>query len=52
MKLKKIAAYAVAATMAASPVMAQLVFPSLSYRTGPFGANGAEVADGLYDPAQ
>ena len=49
MKLKKIAAYAVAATMAASPVMAQLVFPSLSYRTGPFGANGAEVADGFAD---
>jgi len=49
MKLKKLAAYAVAATMAASPVLAQLVFPSLSYRTGPFGANGAEVADGFAD---
>ncbi len=49
MKLKKLAAYAVAAVMASSPVMAQLVFPSLSYRTGPFGANGAEVADGFAD---
>jgi len=49
MKLKKLAAYAVAATMAASPVLAELVFPSLSYRTGPFGANGAEVADGFAD---
>jgi len=49
MKLTKLAAYAVATVMAASPVMAELVFPSLSYRTGPFGANGSEVADGFAD---
>ena len=49
MKLTKIAAYAVAAVMAASPVMAELVFPSLSYRTGPYAANGTPVADGFAD---
>ncbi len=49
MKLTKLAAIAVAATMVAGPVLAQLVFPSLSYRTGPFGANGSEVADGFAD---
>ncbi len=37
MKLNKITAVAVAATMAlgATTVSADLVFPSLSYRTGP-----------------
>jgi branched-chain amino acid transport system substrate-binding protein len=35
--------------MAASPVMADLVFPSLSYRTGPYGANGIPFADGYED---
>ncbi|MBL4806368.1 MAG: ABC transporter substrate-binding protein [Rhodobacteraceae bacterium] len=49
MKLTKIAAYAVAAAMVASPVMADLVFPSLSYRTGPYAANGTPVADGFAD---
>ncbi len=49
MKLKKLAAYAVAATMAASPVLADLVFPSLSYRTGPYAANGTPYADGFAD---
>ena len=28
---------------------AELVFPSLSYRTGPYGANGAPFADGYAD---
>jgi len=49
MKLTKIAAYAVAGAMLASPVMAELVFPSLSYRTGPYAANGTPVADGFAD---
>lgn len=49
MKLNKLAAYAVAATMVASPVLADLVFPSLSYRTGPYAANGTPVADGFAD---
>lgn len=49
MKLTKLAAIAVAAVTAASPVMAELVFPSLSYRTGPFAAGGIPVADGYAD---
>ncbi|NDA09206.1 MAG: ABC transporter permease, partial [Alphaproteobacteria bacterium] len=39
---------AMAVTMAA-PVMADLVFPSLSYRTGPYAANGIPFADGYAD---
>ncbi len=49
MKLSKIAAAFVATTMVASPVLADLVFPSLSYRTGPYGANGIPFADGYAD---
>ncbi len=47
--MKKLATMAVAAVMAASPVMADLMFPSLSYRTGPYGANGIPFADGYAD---
>lgn len=49
MKFTKLAAAAVAATMVAAPVLADLVFPSLSYRTGPYGANGIPFADGYED---
>jgi branched-chain amino acid transport system substrate-binding protein len=45
----KLTTLAVAAMMAASPVMADLVFPSLSYRTGPYAANGIPFADGYED---
>ncbi|MEM1074366.1 MAG: ABC transporter substrate-binding protein [Pseudomonadota bacterium] len=45
----KLATWATAAVMAASPVMADLVFPSLSYRTGPYAANGIPFADGYAD---
>lgn len=45
----KLTTLAVAAIMAASPVMADLVFPSLSYRTGPYAANGIPFADGYAD---
>ena len=45
----KLTTIAVAAVMAASPVMAELVFPSLSYRTGPYAANGIPFADGYAD---
>ena len=45
----KLTTLAVAAVMAASPVMADLVFPSLSYRTGPYAANGIPFADGYED---
>ncbi|NHF73976.1 ABC transporter substrate-binding protein [Paracoccus xiamenensis] len=48
MKLK-LAALAAAAVMAAAPAMADLVVPNLSYRTGPYGANGTQYADGFND---
>ena len=48
MKLKLITA-AAAGIMAAAPAMAELVFPSLSYRTGPYAANGIPFADGYAD---
>ncbi len=46
---KRLATMAVAAVMAASPVLADLVFPSLSYRTGPYAAGGIPFADGYAD---
>ncbi len=46
---KRLATMAVAAVMAAGPVMADLVFPSLSYRTGPYAAGGIPFADGYAD---
>ena len=48
MKLK-ITTLALGAVMAAGPVMADLVFPSLSYRTGPYAAGGIPFADGYAD---
>ncbi len=48
MKLK-LATMVVAGVMAAAPVMADLVFPALSYRTGPYAANGIPFADGYQD---
>ena len=45
----KLATMAVAAVMAAGPVMADLVFPSLSYRTGTYAAGGIPFADGYAD---
>jgi len=45
----KLGTFAVAAVMGASPVMADLVFPSLSYRTGPYAAGGIPFADGYAD---
>ncbi len=48
MKLK-LTTLALGALMAASPVMADLVFPSLSYRTGPYAAGGIPLADGYAD---
>jgi len=49
MKFTKLAIIALAAVTAGSPVLAELEFPAIAYRTGPFGANGAEVADGYAD---
>jgi branched-chain amino acid transport system substrate-binding protein len=47
--MKKTFVTAVAALMAAAPAMADLVFPSLSYRTGPYAAGGIPYADGYAD---
>ncbi|WP_170606419.1 ABC transporter substrate-binding protein [Ruegeria arenilitoris] len=46
---KKLATIALGALMAAGPAMADLVFPSLSYRTGPYAAGGIPFADGYAD---
>jgi len=48
MKLK-LTTLALGAVMAAGPVMADLVFPAMSYRTGPYAANGIPFADGYQD---
>ncbi len=45
----KLATVALGALMAAGPAMADLVFPSLSYRTGPYAAGGIPFADGYAD---
>ncbi|MGB3555908.1 MAG: ABC transporter substrate-binding protein [Jannaschia sp.] len=46
---KKLGTLTVAAICAAAPAMADLVFPSLSYRTGPYAAGGIPFADGYAD---
>jgi len=48
--MKKLLTMAIAGLMAAGPAMAnELVFPSLSYRTGPFAPGGIPFADGYAD---
>ena len=49
MKLSKLATVALTTIAVSVPVAADLVFPSLSYRTGPYAAGGAPVADGYAD---
>ncbi|MSU90392.1 ABC transporter substrate-binding protein [Rhodobacteraceae bacterium 2CG4] len=49
MRLTRQAAALAAALLAAGPAMAELVFPSLDYRTGPFAASGIPFADGYTD---
>ncbi len=49
MKFKRLAVVALATMTAAAPAMADLVFPSLSYRTGPYAAGGIPYADGFAD---
>ncbi len=46
---KTIMAGALAVMVGATPALADLVFPSLSYRTGPYAANGIPFADGYAD---
>ncbi|MCF3972624.1 ABC transporter substrate-binding protein [Paracoccus salsus] len=45
----KFTALVAAGLMAAAPAMADLVVPNLSYRTGPYAANGIPYADGFND---
>ncbi len=49
MKMKTLAAAALAGALATGPAMADLVIPDLSYRTGPFAAGGVPVSDGYQD---
>ena len=49
MRLTTFAAATIAGLAAAGPALADLVFPSLSYRTGPYAANGIPFADGYAD---
>jgi len=48
MKLTRIMAAALALGLA-GPAAAELVFPSLDYRTGPYAPNGIPFADGYHD---
>ncbi|WP_134725100.1 ABC transporter substrate-binding protein [Paracoccus luteus] len=48
MKLR-FASLVAAAIMSAAPALADLVVPNLSYRTGAYGANGTQYADGFND---
>ncbi len=47
MKIKQLrgAALAAAMLMGSLPANADLTFPMLSYRTGPYGPNGTEFAE-------
>ncbi|MEM7669496.1 MAG: ABC transporter substrate-binding protein, partial [Pseudomonadota bacterium] len=49
MKSLKLALAAAASLAVATPAMADLVFPSLDYRTGPYAPNGIPLADGYAD---
>jgi len=49
MKLKTLAAGAFALGLALPAAAAELVFPSLDYRTGPYAPNGIPFADGYAD---
>ncbi|OAN77340.1 ABC transporter permease [Jannaschia sp. EhC01] len=47
--MKTLTMMAVAGAIAAGPAMADLVFPDLSYRTGPYAAGGIPFSDGYQD---
>ncbi|RED12281.1 ABC transporter substrate-binding protein [Pontivivens insulae] len=49
MKLKTLVMAACTTAIVAGPAAADLVFPSLDYRTGPYAANGIPFADGYAD---
>jgi len=48
-RFRLVASLTLATVVAAPAAMADLVFPSLSYRTGPYAANGIPFADGYED---
>ncbi|ARE40446.1 Leucine-, isoleucine-, valine-, threonine-, and alanine-binding protein [Rhodovulum sp. P5] len=47
--MNKLAPLALGAALAAGPALADLVFPDLSYRTGPYAAGGIPFSDGYQD---
>ncbi|SEW40723.1 amino acid/amide ABC transporter substrate-binding protein, HAAT family [Cognatiyoonia koreensis] len=49
MKMKTLAAAALAGVLASGPALAELVIPDLSYRTGPYAAGGTPFSDGYQD---
>ncbi len=49
MRHLKLALAAAASLAVATPAMAEMVFPSLDYRTGPYAPNGIPLADGYAD---
>ena len=49
MKMSVAGAALLAAGVIAGPAAAELVFPDLSYRTGPYAANGIPFSDGYQD---
>lgn len=49
MKISASAAFCAAGLLAAGPALADLHFPSMSYRTGPYAAGGIPFADGYED---
>ena len=49
MKMKTMAALATALSLTAGAAYAELVIPSLSYRTGAYAAGGIPFADGYED---
>ena len=52
---KTLTTLALGAAMAAGPAMADLVFPDLSYRTGPYAAGGIPFSgrlQRLFHPAE
>ena len=49
MKIKQLAMGFLAAVFLAGPAMADLVFPALNYRTGPYAVSGIPFADGYTD---
>ena len=48
----RLTAMVTALALGATPALAELVFPDLSYRTGPFAAGGIPFSDAYGPPSQ